>query len=92
MLFLNAASPSTAAYPTSALDPIAPRYALISRAAALTNAASQEMFRRVKDWQLTRGIRVGCDVDDLVSDVVAEDVVVLPSVVLCQTPCEASDG
>ena len=49
------------------------------------------MFRRVKDWQLTRGIRVGCDVDDLVSDVVAEDIVVLPSV-LGQTPCEASDG
>jgi len=40
---------------------------------------------RVRDaWNstsvtLTRGVGVCCDVDDLVTDVVAEDVVVLPS-------------
>ena len=58
-LFLKSACPSTAAYETRAVDPMALRYALISLAAALTYAAivstsgTHSPMTHAQHWYLT---------------------------------------
>lgn len=73
--FLKSDSPSTAAYPTRADDPTDFKYALMSRAAALTKATScQSNFK--EEWKdgRTSSIGIGHEVDYFISNVVAENI------------------
>lgn len=75
---LKSASPSTAEYPTKADDPLAARYDLISLAAALTNATVRQYRTHAPHNLLTCRASVGSHIDDFITNVESENVVVLP--------------
>lgn len=73
--FLKSAWPSTAAYPTRADDPTDFKYALMSRAAALTKAVfRQSNFKDYWNDGRTSSIGIGHEVDHFISNVETENI------------------